>query len=61
MYAIVERGALPCSAVLQDLGFELLVRDAPVRDYEIQGEYLKNNVKKAWCCGARGEFPPPPA
>ena len=55
MYAIVEQGAVSCSQVLRDLGFELLLRNTPVHDYEIQGEYLKNNVKKAWCCGAKGK------
>ena len=52
MYAIVHRNAEKCSASLQELGFEIVVVDPPVKQSEIRGEYLKNYIHKEWCCGA---------
>jgi len=53
MYAIVHsKLAAHCSHVLSDLGYEVLLRDAPVAASEIRGEYLRNNVHKEWCCGS---------
>ena len=53
MYAIVHSElASHCSHVLSDLGYEVLLRDAPVAASEIRGEYLRNNVHKEWCCGS---------
>ncbi len=53
MYAIVHsKLASHCSHVLSDLGYEVLLRDAPVDVAEIRGEYLRKNVHREWCCGA---------
>ena len=53
LYAIVHsRLASHCSRPLTDLGYEVLLRDAPVEISEIRGEYLRKNVHKEWCCGA---------
>eukprot|EP01083_Nonionella_stella_P040645 110238_1 len=51
MYAIVHRNAEKCSASLQELGFEIVVVDPPVKQSEIRGEYLKKYIHKEWCCG----------
>jgi hypothetical protein len=37
---------------LTALGYEVLLRNAPVEISEIRGEYLRKNVHKEWCCGA---------
>jgi len=52
MYAIVHRNAEKCSASLQELGFEIVVVDPPVKQSEIRGEYLNKYIHKEWCCGA---------
>lgn len=52
MYAIVHSQAKHCTEPLSDAGFEILLRDAPVRKNEIRGEYLRKHIRKEWCCGA---------
>lgn len=52
LYAIVHSLASQCGHVLSDLGYELLLRDSPVKISEIRGEYLRKNIHKEWCCGA---------
>ena len=53
LYAIVHsRLASHCSQPLTALGYEVLLRDAPVEISEIRGEYLRKNVHKEWCWGA---------
>ncbi len=52
LYAIVHlRLASHCSQPLTALGYEVLLRDAPVEISEIRGEYLRKNVHKEWCWG----------
>ena len=53
MYAIVHPDATECSKELEDLGYELLIRDVPVAVEDIQGDYLRKNVKKNGCCGEK--------
>lgn len=52
LYAIVHTNAAECSHILTDLGYEVLLKDSPVDISEIQGDYLRKNVHKEWCCGA---------
>ena len=52
LYAIVHTNAADCSHILTDLGYEVLLKDSPVDISEIQGDYLRKNVHKEWCCGA---------
>ena len=52
MYAIVHPKAEECSHLLKDAGFEVLVRDQPIYPHEIQGELLRKNINKEWCCGS---------
>ena len=51
MYAIVEVDAQPCSQVLEDIGFTVLVREPVVKPHEIQDKFLREHIKNAWCCG----------
>ena len=53
MYAIVETGAKDCSAVLEQIGFTILHRDAPVSIQDIQDPFLRNNIRREWCCGEK--------
>jgi hypothetical protein len=50
-YALVHKDAERCSGDLKELGFEILVRDSPIKLEEIQSESLRKAVPKAWCCG----------
>ena len=52
MYAIVHTQAKECSAVLKDVGFEIVIVDPPIAQNEIQMEgYLRKNIHREWCCG----------
>jgi hypothetical protein len=52
MYAIVHRDAEACSQILNETGFEVLVVEPPVKQEEIQGEFLRKMIHREWCCGA---------
>jgi hypothetical protein len=52
MYAIVHEQAAKCSTVLSDAGFEVLVVPPPILASEIQGDFLRKNIHKEWCCGS---------
>lgn len=52
MYAIVHRQALECSAVLEQVGFELIIADPPIEAKDIQGDFLRSRIHREWCCGA---------
>ena len=52
MYAIVHKQAEKCSAKLRDVGFEVVVVDPPISPSEIEGDHLRNNIHKEWCCGS---------
>lgn len=51
MVAIVHRQAVPCSDILRKVGFQIMIVDSPVQRQDIQGEYLKQHIRKEWCCG----------
>lgn len=51
MYAIVHQEAKGCSQVLQDAGFEVVIKNRPVETDEIRGLSLRRNIHKEWCCG----------
>jgi hypothetical protein len=51
MFAIVHTQAQQCVQPLEDAGFHTIVRDAPVKQEEIQGEHLRKNIHREWCCG----------
>lgn len=53
MYAFVHKGAQQCSQILQDLGFTTILRGSPVSWKEIGDPFLRNNIAKEWCCGAK--------
>ena len=52
LYAIVHTNAVPCSDILQKLGFTLLIRDTPVNTTDIRGSYLRKHIDHDGCCGA---------
>jgi hypothetical protein len=51
MYAIVHSQATECSHLLHDAGFEIVIKDAPVQQQEIRGEFLRKRIHREWCCG----------
>lgn len=51
LYALVHEQAESCSGSLKDLGFEILVRDTPVKLHEISSDTLRKHAPRAWCCG----------
>lgn len=53
MFAIVHSKAHAegCGEALKEAGFTVLVRDPPVKREEIQGEFLRKNIRSEWCCG----------
>lgn len=52
MYAIVHEQAEKCSSVLKNVGFEVIVKDQPVKVDYIRGDFLRKNIYREWCCGA---------
>ena len=52
LYAIVHSDAESCSGALQNLGFELLVRNSPVQLSEMH-ETLRQPASTEWCCGEK--------
>lgn len=52
MYAITHTNAVKCARRLEPFGFELIIRDSPVRQDQIKGEFLRKNIHKEYCCGA---------
>ena len=53
MYAIVHPAAMACASQLEDVGYELLVRDVPVPVNEIRGDFLRTKVVVNGCCGEK--------
>jgi hypothetical protein len=52
MYAIIHEQAKACAPMLQDVGFNILIKEPPILASDIKGEYLRKNVDKEYCCGA---------
>jgi hypothetical protein len=52
MYAIVHTSCEEHASVLKRLGYEILVRDHPVKKEDIRGEYLRNHIEGENCCGS---------
>ncbi|KAL3782470.1 hypothetical protein HJC23_002221 [Cyclotella cryptica] len=54
MYALVHPEAEHCARpTLEPLGYEVLVRNVPVRLQDIRGDYLREKVPKNGCCGEK--------
>ncbi|KAL7517855.1 hypothetical protein ACHAWX_002732 [Stephanocyclus meneghinianus] len=52
MYAIVHPDAKHCARpTLEQLGYKVLIRRAPVDSKYIEGQYLRENVSSDGCCG----------
>jgi len=52
MYAIVHPSCEQHAQVLQRLGYEIMVRDHPVKKEDIKGEWLRNHIEAENCCGS---------
>ena len=52
MYGIVHTSCQEHARVLGKLGYEILVRDHPVKKEDIRGEWLRNHVEGENCCGS---------
>ena len=51
MYALVHHDAQRCSHVLNEAGFEVLIKSPPLETKDIRGEYLRKNIRREVCCG----------
>lgn len=52
MYGIVHTSCQEHAKVLSKLGYEILVRDHPVKKEDIRGEWLRNHIEGENCCGS---------
>lgn len=52
MYGIVHTSCGDHAKVLERLGYEILVRDHPVKREDIKGEWLRNHIEAENCCGS---------
>jgi len=53
MYALYHPDATDCAKQLEDLGYELVRRQTPVKVEEIEGAWLRSRIEKNGCCGAK--------
>ena len=53
MYVIHHPDAAKCAKSLEDLGYELVERETPVKVEEIEGDYLRSRIEKNGCCGSK--------
>ena len=51
MYALVHPQAVPCSSVLQEAGFTVVVQSPPLEKSDIRGDFLRQTIHKEVCCG----------
>lgn len=52
MYGIVHPTCGRHAAVLERLGYKIMIRDHPVKKDDIRGEWLRNHVEGENCCGS---------
>jgi hypothetical protein len=53
MYALVHPSAKSCSSSLSKLGYTTLIRNIPFEKNDIRGQYLREHIDGASCCGAK--------
>lgn len=53
MYAIYHPDATECAKHLEELGYELVKRETPVKVEDIQADYLRERIEKNGCCGSK--------
>eukprot|EP00577_Skeletonema_sp_RCC1716_P011353 CAMPEP_0113378200 /NCGR_PEP_ID=MMETSP0013_2-20120614/3567_1 /TAXON_ID=2843 ORGANISM="Skeletonema costatum, Strain 1716" /NCGR_SAMPLE_ID=MMETSP0013_2 /ASSEMBLY_ACC=CAM_ASM_000158 /LENGTH=420 /DNA_ID=CAMNT_0000260395 /DNA_START=50 /DNA_END=1309 /DNA_ORIENTATION=+ /assembly_acc=CAM_ASM_000158 len=54
MYAIIHPAATSCSVTpMKQLGYQVLVRNTPFHNSDIQTKFLRENIDGASCCGAK--------
>ena len=52
MYALVHgTDAITCKETIESLGFEVLIVDPPFQVNDIQDDFVRREIHKAWCCG----------
>mmetsp|Transcript_12208 Transcript_12208/g.18339 ORF Transcript_12208/g.18339 Transcript_12208/m.18339 type:complete len:516 (+) Transcript_12208:50-1597(+) len=52
MYAIVHTSCEEHAKSLERLGYQILVKDHPVKKEDIKGEWLRNHIEGENCCGS---------
>eukprot|EP00984_Skeletonema_dohrnii_P010069 scaffold3901_cov67-Skeletonema_dohrnii-CCMP3373.AAC.1 len=52
MYAIVHTSCEEHAKSLERLGYQILVKDHPVKKEDIKGEWLRNHIEAENCCGS---------
>jgi len=52
MYGIVHTSCADHAKVLERLGYEIMVRDHPIKKDDIKGEFLRNHIEAENCCGS---------
>ena len=52
MYGIVHTSCADHAQVLERLGYEIMVRDHPIKKDDIKGEWLRNHIEAENCCGS---------
>ncbi len=53
MYALVHPSAKSCSSAVSKLGYTTLIRNIPFENNDIRGQYLREHIDGASCCGAK--------
>lgn len=53
LYAFVHPSAMGCSAGLERLGYEVLVKDVPFDIDKIESESYRQQIEENGCCGSR--------
>lgn len=53
VYALVHSQAAHCATELEEAGFTLIIKDAPINPKtDIQDPFLRKNIHKEWCCSS---------
>lgn len=53
MLALYHPDAAECAKSLQDLGYELIERQTPVKVEDIEGDVLRSRIENNGCCGSK--------
>lgn len=52
LYVIAHAtNAIQCAHLLEDIGYEILLKHPPILSSHIRGTYLRKNIHREWCCG----------
>mmetsp|Transcript_15179 Transcript_15179/g.18479 ORF Transcript_15179/g.18479 Transcript_15179/m.18479 type:complete len:460 (-) Transcript_15179:60-1439(-) len=51
MVAFVHPDATECMGLLEKLGYDVMIKETPIKISEIKGKFLREHVGKSGCCG----------